>query len=109
MSEEEFWLPRTEVCQLKGQFLITYLEDSKKRLSKHSLASHPQLKFQERREGHALVACWNSFEDEVHVKGFRRENLGGQGGCQFIISRFHGVRQNANLVRVITGDYEYEF
>lgn len=74
-------------------------------LRQGQLASHPQLKFQERREGHALVACWNSFEDEAHIKRFRRKNTEVQGGCQFILSRFHGFGQNPRLGTVVTWNY----
>lgn len=49
-------------------------------LRQGQLASHPQLKFQERRKGHALVACWNSFEDEARIKRFRRKNTEVTGG-----------------------------
>lgn len=57
-------------------------------LRQAQMASHPQLEFQERREGHALVAHWNSFEDEGHVIRFRRERAQGRG-LSTPVSRFH--------------------
>lgn len=59
--------------------VLTHAEDTQGNPRQAQLASHLQLRFQPSREGHALIACWNSFEDGKHAKGFGKKTARWRG------------------------------